>query len=82
MVVSHLRSPDMLEQTLIDLGSRHVRYGAAPEYYRAVVTTLVDVLAETAGSAWTEELQNAWTEGLNAVAATMLRGAPELRLAG
>lgn len=83
LVMSNLRTPELLEDTLVKLGARHIAYGAVPAYYRAVVTTLIDVLREMSGTAWNEELEAAWHDALMAVAGTMLKAEePILRATG
>jgi methyl-accepting chemotaxis protein len=72
LLVKSLEQPEKLQQVLADLGSRHQSYGAEPEHYGAVKETLLDVMAEAAGSAWTEELNEAWDAVLSSVAEQML----------
>jgi hemoglobin-like flavoprotein len=60
---------------LRDMGARHVRYGAQPEYYPVVGEVLIASMAEIAGDAWTIEYELAWTEAFAIVAGAMLDGA-------
>src|SRR5262245_38819472 len=69
---------ESLTPALMDMGARHVKYGARPEHYPVVRDVLLDVLREMAGDAWTAEMNSAWTAALNAVAQAMLRGAQQL----
>lgn len=73
-VVKNIRKPDALRGPLVELGRRHAGYGAQPEHYPLVRDTLVEVIAEMAGDAWTEELTSDWKSALNCVAAVMLEG--------
>ena len=73
LVVNNLRKPDKLTDVLTTLGAKHQGYGAAPAHYEAVAGTLLDVMAEFAGNAWTDEVQKAWSDALNAVANIMLK---------
>ena len=73
-VVENLEKPGELSRYLGQLGARHVDYGAAPEHYPCVGECLLVALAKTAGDAWNEELEQAWTEAYQAVAALMLAG--------
>ncbi|MBL8757329.1 MAG: globin [Phycisphaerae bacterium] len=75
MVVKHADDFNALEKPLMDMGARHVGYGAKPEHYGLVRDTLLATLAEFAGPAWNEQLNQDWTAALNAVASTMIRGA-------
>jgi hemoglobin-like flavoprotein len=58
---------------LAALAARHVGYGAFPSHYQAVVSTLLDTLKEILGVEWTTEMDDAWHDGLEAVAAVMVR---------
>jgi len=71
-VVSSLRKPDELEAVLIGLGNKHIKYGAKPEHYEAVIETLLEVMANTAGNEWSEKIENTWRQALNSVASTMI----------
>lgn len=73
LVVNNLRKPAVLQQTLSALGARHQAYGATPEHYEAVASTLLDVMQEFAGELWTDDVQNAWRQALQSVAAGMLQ---------
>jgi methyl-accepting chemotaxis protein len=73
LVVNSLRNPDKLVGALTQLGRKHRDYGAQPEHYGAVAETLLDVMAEFAGNAWTEDVKQAWTGALNQVAEVMIK---------
>src|SRR5215471_10956254 len=70
-----LRDLDTIVPDLEELGERHVGYGARPEHYPVVASVLVETMAEIGGSAWRPEYSAAWTDALNVIAETMLRGA-------
>ena len=72
LVVNNLRKPETLTPVIQELGRKHQGYGALPEHYAAVATTLLDVMKETAGPLWTDEVHNAWSEALNTIASLML----------
>ena len=74
LVVDNLDEPDKLVPVLQAMGQRHQGYGAVPEHYGAVAETLMDVMKEFAGKAWTKQVHNAWSDALNLVAETMLGG--------
>ncbi len=71
-VVDNLDNPDKLVPVLQKMGERHQGYGAELPHYTAVAETLMDVMKEFAGKAWTKQVETAWTEALNLVAETML----------
>ncbi|MFQ5660203.1 MAG: methyl-accepting chemotaxis protein [Gammaproteobacteria bacterium] len=78
LVVDNLRNPEVLANALADLGKRHQGYGAVQEHYTAVATTLLEVMKEFAGDAWSDAVQAAWSEALNTVATIMLEAYEEL----
>ena len=75
LVVKHADNLGSLEGALMDMGERHVAYGASPAHYPVVRDTMIAALATTAGAAWNDQLAADWTAALNAVAGLMLRGA-------
>jgi nitric oxide dioxygenase len=75
LVVSNLRSPDFLTETLQGLGSRHVEYGALPEHYPLVGNALLTTFEEYLGDEWTDEVKQAWVEAYGAITEIMLEGA-------
>lgn len=74
-VVDNLEKPADLENALRGLGTRHVKYGALPQHYPAVGSTLLATFERALGSQWTPELQQAWTDAYGAVTTLMLAGA-------
>ena len=74
LVVDNLRTPEAIESGLREMGRRHAGYGVSPSQYYAVVSAMLDVLGETLGEAWTEPVQDAWSDGLDAVVRVMLDG--------
>jgi hemoglobin-like flavoprotein len=75
LVVENLREPEVLSSSLKGLGTRHVQYGVLPAHYPSIGQCLIKALQETAGAAWTPEMQQAWIEAYGAVTALMLDGA-------
>jgi methyl-accepting chemotaxis protein len=75
LVMQNLRRPETLTPALKQLGARHVAYGTQPAHYGAVAETLLGVMGELAGSAWTPDVKQAWTDALNTIAQIMLEGA-------
>lgn len=72
LVVSNVRKPDVLGKALSDLGERHQNYGALPEHYSAVATTLIDVMKEIAGAEWNSTIEQAWRDALKLISDTMI----------
>jgi hemoglobin-like flavoprotein len=75
LVMDHLRDPATLERHIRDLGVRHVGYGTSPRHYYAVTSTLVDTMREVHGEGWSDEIEEAWSDGLEAVANVMMSAA-------
>jgi len=72
LVVANLNDQDALVAALTEMGQRHQKYGVQPDQYDAVTSTLLDVMQEFAGSAWTTEVANTWKQALELVANTMI----------
>lgn len=75
-----LRNLDAIEPTLRSLGARHVGYGAEPEHYPVVGSTLIASMAAIAGDDWQPEYEAAWSVAFELVAGAMLAGAEEAAL--
>jgi methyl-accepting chemotaxis protein len=74
LVIENLRNPDALAAVLKEMGARHQGYGAEVPHYGAVASTLLDVMEEFAGKAWTKQVNAAWSNALNVIADAMLSG--------
>jgi len=79
LVMANIRKPDVLADALKGLGAKHQSYGAVPEHYTAVANTLIGVMKDMAGDAWTEQIQSAWEHALTTIAEVMLTGYEELK---
>ena len=79
LVIQNLRRPEQLKKALHQLGQRHAGYGVKPPHYDAVAKTLLEVLAEFAGDAWTPAVRQAWAEALGAIKTIMLEGANQTK---
>ena len=75
-----LRDLDAIAPKLRELGARHVAYGARPEHYPVVGTTLIAAMASLAGDAWTPAFERAWSDAFDIVAGVMIEGAAEAEL--
>src|SRR4028118_1234176 len=72
LVINNLRHLAYLKTLLKDLGERHVKYGARPEFYPLVGAALLKTFASYLGTDWTPEVKQAWTDGYEAVVNMML----------
>ena len=72
LVVSNLRNQDVLVNALTEMGARHQKYGVQAEHYEAVTSTLLSVMQEFAGDAWTAAVEEAWRAALDLVSSVMI----------
>ena len=71
LVVENVRKPEALAPMLTAMGERHQGYGVLHEHYPAVATTLIDVMKEMAGDAWSYTIESAWSQALDVIAKVM-----------
>ncbi len=74
-IVRHLEQPDKTLSDLLVLGNSHVDYGVKPEQYAAVCDALLEAMKQSAGKAWTAEIEGAWRDAYSTVADIMKKGA-------
>jgi len=83
MVIESLRTPDLVQDYLRQLGDRHRGYGVIAAHYPAVSAVMLETLQGALGPAWTDEVEAAWHDGLDAISRAMLSAgierAPEMR---
>lgn len=60
-IIIRVENLDRMEQTLKEMGQRHVGYGVQIHDYEAVGKSLIWTLSQTLGSDWNKELEAAWT---------------------
>lgn len=72
LVINNLYNPGQLNQALHQLGERHQGYGAKPAHYEAVSSTLLLVMAETAGDDWNVIYEQSWRSALTVISDVML----------
>ncbi|MGY0502109.1 globin domain-containing protein [Nocardia sp. FBN12] len=74
--LDRLEEPDKLLPFLAQLGRDHRKYGVQPAHYVAVANSLKTALREFAGTEmWTDEVANAWDEGLATISGAMISAA-------
>lgn len=74
LVVKHADNLAALREPLLEMGQRHLAYGAEPAHYAAVREVLLATLRQHAGAAWTEQLDADWRGAINSVAKVMIEG--------
>jgi hemoglobin-like flavoprotein len=74
-VIDHLEDAPWLQQTLGQLGAKHLEYGVTNVMYDQVGDALLATLAEVADAQWTAEVAAQWTMAFGAIAAMMQAGA-------
>ena len=75
--VKGLDRPEQLLPVVQDLGRRHVAYGVAEPHYDAVGAALLSALSQALGSAFTPQVEEAWT-AVYALLATTMKDAARL----
>jgi hemoglobin-like flavoprotein len=78
--VNGLWHPEALLPILQQLGRRHVGYGTQATDYSLVGEVLLYTLRQALGTAFTVEVEAAWTSAYTLIATTMLAGAAEVAL--
>ncbi len=79
LVVQNLRTPEKLMEPLHAMGARHAGYGTLEAHYPVVRDTLVEVMAEIAGEAWSDQLEADWKGAVDLVSSIMLEGTAQAR---
>lgn len=74
LVAQSLRTPEQFREPFFEMGARHVNYGAQPEHYPIVRDTLIGVMKDMSGPAWSEQLSADWKAALDQVVTVMLEG--------
>jgi hemoglobin-like flavoprotein len=73
--VAGLDQPDTMVPALQALGARHVAYGVREAQYDIVAQALLLALADHLGSAFTQEVADAWVAAYTLLAGAMKAGA-------
>jgi len=74
-VVQMVDQPDDLTPFLEQLGRDHRKFGVLAQHYDAVGASLLGTISHHSGSAWTPEVQKAWSEAYGIVANAMISAA-------
>ena len=77
LVVAHLRHPEVLNDTLRNLGARHLDYGTLQLHYPMVGMALLKTFASCLGNEWTPGVEQAWKDAYQEITNIMLKGAAE-----
>ena len=75
VAVNNMHRIEEIVPALVELGERHVDYGALPDHYPVVGEVLLDTLATALEGDFTDEARAAWEKTYRAVASTMLGSA-------
>ena len=78
-VVRNLHRLDAIAPMLMDVGSRQARAGLTPGHFGMAREVLLATLRDIAGPRWNEQVQQDWTEALNAVVSLRVVGASRSR---
>lgn len=80
LIMENLRQPDILEDTLKQLGARHLQYGTLREHYPLFRAALLKTFKSYLGTDWTSEVEQAWVEAYDQITEFMLAGAEEQKM--
>lgn len=72
VVIAGVERGDNLIPVLQQLGERHTRYHAKPEYYPLVGSVLLETFYEYLGSLFTDAMQDAWSQAFDLISIQML----------
>jgi hemoglobin-like flavoprotein len=75
--VSNLDNPAQFLPVLKSLGRRHMAYGVTARHYETMGRALLQTLAQGLGTAYTPEVNEAWTSVYGSLRSTMLLAANE-----
>lgn len=73
-IVGHIRDAEKLKTFLVNMGVRHVKYGAKEEHMAWVGASLLKTFAHFFGDKWTDELAANWTAAYGVIAEFMNEG--------
>ncbi len=73
-VIAGAQRGDNLVPTLQQLGEKHKRYGAKPQYYPLVGAALLETFHEYLGPRFTPAMQEAWEEAYEIISTQMIEG--------
>jgi hemoglobin-like flavoprotein len=80
-VVGELHRVHTVLDAIKGLAIRHVEYGVEDRHYATVGSALLWTLGQGLGSAFTDEVKEAWTAAYGLLSGTMMEAARESRLA-
>ncbi len=73
LIVTNLRNPQMMRDTLHALGERHMnQYGVMREYFPLFGEMLLDTLADQLGPYWNDNVRDAWQLAFDRISSIML----------
>lgn len=79
VAVSGLNNLDTIVPTVVELGRKHVDYGAEDEHYAVVAEALLWTLEQGLGEEYTPEVEDAWTAAYTILANVMTEAAGQRR---
>jgi hemoglobin-like flavoprotein len=79
-VVENLDRIDTIKESVEDLGRVHNRMNIQAHHYELVTRALVETIKDVMGADYTEEIGNAWTAALKALAGIMMNAPAERKV--
>lgn len=74
--VRNLHRPEIVEETIVGLARRHVKYGARPEHFAPVGMALIAALKQNMPGGLTEPEAEAWIEAYTFISDLMIEELP------
>lgn len=75
LIVIRLDRLDELNDEIVALAKRHIKYGVRPGHYRLIGNALIWTLRQGLGRDWNEEINEAWTRCYAILSETMISAA-------
>lgn len=75
-VIRNLDRPEVIEETVVGLARRHVKYGAKPDHFAAVGMALVHALQTHMPGGLDEQAADAWLNAYSLVSDMMIAELP------
>lgn len=64
---------ELLTEIMLELGTKHIRYGVKPEYFPVMGECLIETLDEVLKEQITDTIKDAWEETYKALSSDMIR---------
>eukprot|EP00523_Entomoneis_sp_CCMP467_P013623 CAMPEP_0168792060 /NCGR_PEP_ID=MMETSP0725-20121227/14318_1 /TAXON_ID=265536 /ORGANISM="Amphiprora sp., Strain CCMP467" /LENGTH=192 /DNA_ID=CAMNT_0008842679 /DNA_START=82 /DNA_END=660 /DNA_ORIENTATION=- len=70
---------ELLTEIMLELGSKHVRYGVKPEMFPIMGEAIIVAMSSALKERFTDDVEEAWKETFHELSTDMIRGMAEAR---